>query len=119
MAKILIIDDSRFTRLKLSTPLKKAGFEIIEAGDGAEGLKLTLEENPDCILCDLLMPVMDGFGFLESVKKENTQTPVLILTSDIQERTRQKALELGAIDLINKPPKYPEVIEKLKNLTGG
>lgn len=116
MAKILIIDDSRFARLKLSDNLKEGGFEVVEAGNGEEGLTVTKEQKPDIIICDLLMPVMDGFGFLESVKEEGIDTPVLVLTSDIQDKTRDKAMELGAIGIINKPPKYDQVIEQLNGL---
>ncbi len=116
MAKILIVDDSRFARLKLSENIKEGGFEISEAADGEEGLKRVREEKPDIIICDLLMPVMDGFGFLEQLKLEGFTIPVLILTSDIQDKTREKALEKGAIGLINKPPKYTEVIEQLHEI---
>ena len=116
MAKILIIDDSRFARLKLSENIKEGGFDISEAADGEEGFKRVLEEKPDIIICDLLMPVMDGFGFLDLLKREGLNIPVLILTSDIQNKTREKALEKGAIGLINKPPKYTEVIKQLQEI---
>lgn len=119
MAKVLIIDDSRFARLRLSTPIKEAGFDVFEAANGIEGLELTRRHRPDCIICDLLMPEMDGYGFLEHIKEEGLSTPVLILTSDIQEKTRNKIMDLGAKDLITKPPKYDEVIETLRSLTGG
>jgi CheY-like chemotaxis protein len=119
MAKVLIIDDSRFARLKLSKPIAEAGYEVLEAGNGLEGLDLTRQEKPDCIICDLLMPVMDGYAFLENIKKEGITIPVLVLTSDIQEKTRKKTFDLGAVDLINKPPKYDEVIEKLKSVIRG
>lgn len=116
MAKVLIIDDSRFARLTLSDNIKKGGFEILEAGDGEEGLEITRKENPDCIICDLLMPVMDGFGFLEKLREENLDVPVLVLTSDIQEKTRKAVFEKGALDFINKPPRYEEVIEKINQV---
>ncbi|MCP5052854.1 MAG: response regulator [bacterium] len=113
MAKILIIDDSRFARLKMSDKLKEGGFEVIEAENGEIGLKVTQRENPDCIICDLLMPVMGGFDFLTNAKQEGIDIPVLILTSDIQEKTRSKAMELGALELINKPPNYGEIISRI------
>lgn len=113
MAKILIIDDSKFARLKLVDNIKEGGFDICEAANGEEGLKQVREENPDCIICDLLMPVMDGFGFLDQLKEGGYHIPVLILTSDIQDKTREIALQKGAIGLINKPPKYAEVIQQL------
>jgi len=116
MAKVLIIDDSRFARLKLGDNIKAAGFDIIEAGNGEEGLLITQQQRPDIIICDLLMPELDGFGFLEKLKAEGINVPVMILTSDIQDKTRNRALELGARDLINKPPRYEEVVEKLNKI---
>lgn len=116
MAKILIIDDSRFARLKLSDNLNDGGFEVIEAAHGEEGLTATREHKPDVIICDLLMPIMDGFTFLEKIKEEGIDTPVLVLTSDIQDKTREKAMNLGAVGIINKPPKYDLVIEQIKDL---
>ena len=118
MAKILLIDDSRFARLRMKDFLRDSGFEVVEAGDGSEGLEKLESEKPDCVICDLLMPVLDGFGLLEAVKTKGISTPVLILTSDIQEKTRARALELGAVDLINKPPKYDEVVDQLKKYIG-
>jgi DNA-binding response OmpR family regulator len=119
MPKVLIIDDSRYARLKLSKPITDAGFEVLEAENGLEGLDLVRREAPDCVLCDLLMPVMDGYGFLENIKKEGITVPVLVLTSDIQEKTRKRTLELGAVDLINKPPKYDEVVKRIYTVIEG
>jgi len=118
MPKVLIIDDSRFSRMKLSDNIKSGGFDIIEAGNGEEGINAVRKEKPDAVICDLLMPVMDGFGFLEILREEKHNIPVLILTSDIQDKTRQKTMELGAKGLLNKPPKYEEVIAKLNDLLG-
>lgn len=119
MAKVLIIDDSRFARLKLAKPIKEAGFEVVEAANGVEGLEKTKTEKPDVVLCDLLMPEMDGMGYLKHVKEMAVDVPVLIVTSDIQERTRKAAMDLGAFDVLNKPPKTPEVLEKIYSLTRG
>ncbi len=117
MATILIIDDSRFARLKLSNNIKEGGFDVLEAANGVEGLEVTRAEHPDCIVCDLLMPEMDGFMFLEYLKQEGIAIPVLILTSDIQKKTRKRIMALGAVDVVHKPPKYEDVIEKLRVLT--
>ncbi|MCP4149018.1 MAG: response regulator [bacterium] len=59
--------------------------------------------------------VRDGFQFLEVLKAENIQIPVFILTSDIQEKTRERVMELGAVELLNKPPKYSDVVEKIRS----
>ncbi len=118
MPKILIIDDSRFARLQLSNNLKAAGFEVVEAANGQEGLDAIEAESPTAIICDLLMPVMDGLQFLQAVREQGIEIPVLVITSDIQAKTHERVMELGAVGLINKPPKYAEVIGKLQTLTG-
>jgi len=117
MKKILIIDDSRFTRVNLSNFLKQYDYEIIEADNGVSGLKAVQEQKPDCIISDLLMPEMDGYGFLENLKKQGISIPVIIITADIQETTKKKIIKSGAIGIINKPPKYPELLELIESST--
>ena len=63
--KILTVDDSALSRKRfISTPLRESGYEVFEAVNGADGLVKFAEHNPDCVLTDLLMPVMDGFSFV-------------------------------------------------------
>ncbi len=103
MAKILVIDDSRFQRRLISSVLEEAGYKVLTAGDGREGFTVALGESPDLVICDLLMPEIDGFNFLRMVREEGLGTPVLVFTSDIQKTTRDICLELGAFDVLNKP----------------
>ena len=63
MGTILLIDDSKLSRLKTSKYIRNAGYDVIEAENGQVGLELAIREHPDCIVCDILMPVMDGFEF--------------------------------------------------------
>lgn len=115
MKKILIIDDSKFTRLNLSSFFKENNYEIYEAENGIEGLEAIKNHNPDCILSDILMPEMDGYEFLESLNKKNIRIPVIILTADIQATTKKKVIEAGAVGLMNKPPKYPELLNLIES----
>ncbi|MBN1848255.1 MAG: response regulator [Deltaproteobacteria bacterium] len=117
MKKILIIDDSKFTRLNLSNFLKQHNYEILEAENGIAGLKAIQEQEPDCIISDLLMPEMDGYGFLENLKKQNITIPVIIITADIQETTKNKIIQSGAVGVINKPPKYPDLLRLIETST--
>ena len=114
MKKILIVDDSQFTRLNLSNFLKKNEYEIFEAENGVAGLEAIQKYNPDCILSDLLMPEMDGYGFLESLNKQKIKIPVIILTADIQATTK-KIIQAGAVAIINKPPKYPDLLNLIES----
>ncbi len=110
MAKILVVDDSMFSRSMLKKVLEKNGYEVIEASDGREGLKIIIEENPDFVFTDLLMPEMDGIKLLTSVKEKNLRIPIAVVSANIQDSIRQQCLELGAIEFFTKPPD----IEKLQ-----
>ena len=116
MQKILIIDDSKFARLKLGSFIKKAGFELIEAENGKIGLEKAGSEKPDCIICDILMPVMDGFDFLKRIKSSNIDIPVLTMTADIQESTKEKILRLGSREVLQKPPKEADLINAIQRV---
>ena len=102
MAKVLIIDDSRYARLKIAQFLRTGGFDIAEASDGAMGIEQMHKEKPDCIVCDLLMPEMDGFAFLEKLKEQGVEIPVVVVTSDIQNTTERAVMQLGAHAVITK-----------------
>jgi CheY-like chemotaxis protein len=118
MARILVVDDSIFARLKICNILKSLGHETLEAVDGRDGLQKALTEQPDCICTDLLMPELDGIGFLEALREAGLDLPVVVLTADIQETKRLQCLELGAADFIHKPPHAGElskVMEKVLN----
>jgi len=115
MPKILIIDDSKFARLKLSRYLKKGGYEVIEAENGKIGLKKALYENPDCIICDILMPVMNGFEFVEKFKSTGLDIPVFNMTTDIQNSTKERILKLGSSAVFEKPPKDELLLKAIKS----
>lgn len=102
---ILIVEDSSIQRMKLKKLLGTQGFEVSEAVHGAAALEL-LQDVPDqydLILTDLLMPEMDGVRFLEELKAQNIGIPVVIISADIQDSTKQRCMDLGAIAFLNKP----------------
>lgn len=110
MGKILVVDDSEFARLNICNMLKAAGHETLEAANGREGLAMARSHAPDCILSDLLMPEMDGIGFLTAMREHDIRLPVVILTADIQETKKQECLLLGAAAFIAKPPKKADLL---------
>lgn len=112
MARILVIDDSIFTRMKVGRLFQTLGHEILEASNGLEGLRIALADRPDCIFTDLLMPQLDGIGFLKALRKAAPTLPVVILTADIQEAKHRQCLSLGVVDLITKPVK-DEVLKRV------
>jgi CheY-like chemotaxis protein len=109
MAVILLIDDSDFARNLTGKMLKNAGHELIEAIDGIGGLKAIATRTPDCIISDMLMTGMDGQKFLLALRNSNIRVPVIILTADVQDKTRNFCLELGAVEVLHKPPR-PETL---------
>lgn len=105
MAFILIIDDSRFTRNQLIRGLAGHEHKIVEANNGKEGLNIIKTQKPECVVTDLLMPEMDGQTLLQHLREEGIDVPVIVVTADIQEDTKERCRQLGAFEVLNKPPK--------------
>lgn len=114
MPLILIVDDAFFTRRVIAKSLKKQGYITLEASDGREALQLLDEQKPDCILLDLLMPDFDGWDVLKALQEKQIKIPAIVITADIQETSRQRCFELGALAVINKPPKPEELNDALQ-----
>lgn len=103
MCKILIVDDSQFARSVLKRPLAQEGYELFEAADGTQGLTAVQQHKPDCIITDMLMPEMDGIEFLRQLRSQGCVTPVIAVTADVQESTRESFEELGVSGFLSKP----------------
>jgi len=114
MALILIIDDSQFSRGLIMKALGKSAHTLLEAENGIAGLKILQEQTPDCIIADVLMPGMDGPKFLMALRNLQIIIPVIILTADIQEKTRNLCLELGAQQVLYKPPRETDLLAALE-----
>jgi len=102
--KILLVEDDKFFREFYAQKLREKGVEVFQAGDGQEGLSKVSENTPDIILLDLIMPVMDGFGVLEKLAKNEQakNIPVLIFSTLGQDKDIEKAMSLGAKGYVNK-----------------
>ncbi len=105
MSQVLIVDDDPNVRLLVKKILGASDIEVIEAADGAEGLNLASEHDPDLILCDVMMPVMDGMGFLRerSSREAISHIPVMMITSVSEKSCIIDAIKLGACDYVVKP----------------
>lgn len=114
--RILIVDDEPELVKAMQIRLKVAGYEVITAGDGPEGLEKAKKERPDIVLLDLLMPKMDGFQTLERLKqdRETKSIPVIMLTAKSQMTDVHKTADLGAEDYIVKPFDYMAMLGKIK-----
>ena len=103
MAKILVIDDSKFSRKVATLALRGSGHEVIEAEDGQKGLDAVDALNPDCVICDLLMPNLNGIGFLERLRGGGSSLSVIKASADVQASSRVRCEELGISAFLNKP----------------
>ena len=117
MSKILVAEDEEHIRKMLVDLLFYEGYDVIEAADGGAALEMACSEQPDLILLDVMMPVMDGFQVLEKLKNDlSTQSiPVIMVTAKGQERDELQARATGAWDYITKPWEPGEVESKVMN----
>lgn len=111
--KILIVDDEKPIVDILTYNLKKEGYTTIEAYNGEDAVKMALEERPDLILLDVMLPKMDGFSVCRQVR-ESMNTPILMLTAKEDEVDKIVGLELGADDYITKPFSVRELVARIK-----
>ncbi len=109
--RVLIIDDDEDLRILARKALTKAGHVVSEAGDGAEGLRMIAETQPDLIVLDLFMPQPDGFEVLRNLRSNEAtkHLPVLVLTAHDDEEGASKSFALGATDFLAKPFTPPQL----------
>jgi len=105
MRRVLIIDDEVDVRLLYRVNLHHAGYEVLEADGGERGIAVALEETPDAVVLDLMMPRVDGFEVLRALRAEpaTVEVPVLVLTADSLVDDHRICFELGADAVITKP----------------
>lgn len=124
-AKILVVDDDPDIRDVLTELLEGEGFSVVTANDGAQGLEAIKAENPDMMILDLLMPVLDGFGVCRQLQDPRLSKwkdmPVLILTSVREEVSQRRyeletGLSLDVDDYVEKPIDPDVVLERVHNL---
>ncbi|MBD5118404.1 MAG: response regulator transcription factor [Clostridiales bacterium] len=113
--KILVVEDERNIVDILTFNLAREGYETLEALDGAAGLRLALEQDPDLILLDLMLPKMDGFQVCRTLREQGRATPIIMLTAREEETDKVLGLELGADDYITKPFSMRELLARVKS----
>lgn len=105
MKKILVIEDNQEVRENLEEILELSGYEVLAAEDGTIGVDLAITHQPDLILCDVMMPKLDGFGVLNILSKrpETSDIPFIFLTAKAEQSDFRRGMNLGADDYITKP----------------
>ena len=114
--KILIVEDQVKTGDYLKQGLSEAGFIVDLARDGMDGLHLALGEAYDLVILDVMLPTLDGWQVLESMRRAGKDMPVLFLTARDQVTDRVKGLELGADDYLVKPFAFAELLARARTL---
>ncbi len=115
---VLTVDDSRAMRDMLRHSLLAAGFRVLQAEDGLHGLEVLETERPDVIVTDINMPRMDGFGFIEAVRRDETRRsmPVLVLTTEVDAEKKNRARAAGATGWIVKPFDPIKLVEAIRRV---
>jgi DNA-binding response OmpR family regulator len=113
MKKVLVVDDEEHLTSLVKAYLVKDGYQVTIANNGREGLTCTRRVHPDLIILDVMMPEMDGYEFLRTLRNES-DTPVIFLTAKVDEQERVLGLELGADDYLVKPFYPRELISRVR-----
>jgi two-component system, cell cycle response regulator DivK len=120
VTKILIVEDNEMNMDMLARRLRRRGYDILAAVDGAQGVDLARTEQPDLILMDMSLPVMDGWQATRTLKgDDNTKAiPIIALTAHAIAGDREKCLAAGCDEYESKPVKFPQLMDKIVQLTG-
>jgi two-component system, cell cycle response regulator DivK len=118
MPKVLIVEDNEMNRDMLSRRLERRGFTVVMAVDGAEGVAMSKTENPDVILMDMSLPIMNGWEATRAVRADaaTEAIPVIALTAHSMPGDREKAMEAGCDDYDTKPVDLPRLLGKMAAL---
>ena len=118
MSKILLVEDNEMNRDMLTRRLERKGFEVVIAIDGKAGIDMASSSNPDIILMDLSLPVIDGWEATRQIKANAaTQSiPVIALTAHAMAGDEEKALQAGCDDYDTKPVNFQRLLGKIETL---
>ena len=113
---ILVVEDNEDIRENTIEILEMAGYEVITATNGKEGYRQAMDNDPDVILCDILMPEMDGHTLLETLKKNRdmSTTPFIFFSASVEKKEIEKAFSEGVVAYIKKPFEVNELLDTIE-----
>jgi two-component system, sensor histidine kinase and response regulator len=116
MATLLVIEDEAPLRANLVRILSAEGYRVIAAADGDEGIRRVREGRPDLVICDILMPLVDGFGVLAALRSqpETAAIPFIFLTASADKEALARGLRSGANDYVTKPFKIADLLAAVR-----
>lgn len=118
MAKILVVDDAAFMRMRCCKLLTDNGYEVVEAENGLDAIAKYKESKPDAVLLDITMPEMDGLTALKEIRKVDPEAKVAMVTAMGQQSMIMDAIKSGAKDFVVKPFQPDRVLAAVKKLVG-
>jgi CheY-like chemotaxis protein len=115
---VLLVDDSCVNNVLMQTVLEDKGYTILAVSNGKDALKILRQKLPDLIILDIMMPEMNGFSVLESIKnyERTSKIPVIMLTARNNQKDQEKAISLGAADYVIKPIDIDDVVARVNQL---
>lgn len=118
MQTVLTVDDSRVMRDLLRRALEPAGFRVVQAVDGVDGLRVLDDERPDVIITDINMPNMDGFQLIEAVRGDASRprVPILVLSTESDDAKKARARSAGATGWIVKPFQPEKLVQAIRRV---
>lgn len=118
MVKILYVEDNEDNIYVVSRRLRRNGYEVIVARDGAEGLAQVKSQVPDLVLMDLGLPVIDGWEVTRQLRgaAETAAIPIIALSAHVMPEDRERALAAGCDDFIAKPTNFPRLLDRIEAL---
>jgi len=116
MATLLVIEDEAPLRANLVRLLTAEGYQVITAANGDEGIRRARADRPDLVICDILMPLVDGYGVLATLRSqpETAATPFIFLTASADKDDLERGLQSGANDYVTKPFKIADLLAAIK-----
>ncbi|MBW4656036.1 MAG: response regulator [Kaiparowitsia implicata GSE-PSE-MK54-09C] len=120
MPKILLVEDNEMNRDMLSRRLERRGMEVLIAIDGAQGVEMATAEQPDLILMDMSLPVLDGWAATRQLKANDTTQaiPIIALTAHAMAGDQEKCMDAGCNDYDTKPVEFARLLSKIQALLG-
>ena len=118
MPTVLVVDDAAFMRMRAGKLLSQSGYEVIEAENGLDALNKYTEYEPDLVLMDITMPVMDGLTAVREIRQVNPEAKIIMVSAMGQQAMVIEAIKLGAKDFIVKPYEPDNVLASVKKLIG-